>query len=128
MSQINVSKRGLGVAAILAGIAVALVPGVGEADGLLEEIKKRGQFNVATEAAYPPFEMIEDGKITGYSKHILDGRGALEDKSKKKQGKLSPVKEKDSGKALENVAGKKPGNGSGPNSKELPNDKPNDKP
>lgn len=81
---------------------------------------------------------LDNGKIVqegpcidvteAYSKHILDGRGALEDKSKKKQGKLSPVKEKDSGKTLENVAGKKPGNGSGPNSKELPNEKPNDKP
>lgn len=39
---------------------------------LLEDIKKRGEIVVATEARYTPFEMLEDGKIVGYGKDILD--------------------------------------------------------
>lgn len=39
---------------------------------LLEEIKQRGELVVATEARYTPFEMLEDGKIVGYAKDILD--------------------------------------------------------
>ena len=39
---------------------------------LLEEIKKKGEIVIATEARYAPFEMLEDGKIVGYGKDILD--------------------------------------------------------
>lgn len=38
----------------------------------LEEIKERGKIVVGTEAAYAPFEFIEDGKIVGYDKDVLD--------------------------------------------------------
>ena len=38
---------------------------------LLAEIKKRGQFVVGTEARFPPFEFVEDGKIVGYSTDIM---------------------------------------------------------
>jgi polar amino acid transport system substrate-binding protein len=40
--------------------------------GLLDEIKKRGQITIGTEAAYYPFEFIENGKIVGYDKDVLD--------------------------------------------------------
>jgi polar amino acid transport system substrate-binding protein len=40
--------------------------------GLFDDIKKRGQVTVATEAAYYPFEFVEEGKIVGYDKEILD--------------------------------------------------------
>jgi polar amino acid transport system substrate-binding protein len=40
--------------------------------GLFDDIKKRGQVTVATEAAYYPFEFVEDGKIVGYDKDVLD--------------------------------------------------------
>jgi polar amino acid transport system substrate-binding protein len=40
--------------------------------GLLDDIKKRGKVTVGTEAAYYPFEFIENGKIVGYDKDILD--------------------------------------------------------
>ncbi|MEM8540851.1 MAG: transporter substrate-binding domain-containing protein [Pseudomonadota bacterium] len=43
-----------------------------QAEGIVEKIRSNGQFNVATEAAYEPYEFIEDGQITGYSKQILD--------------------------------------------------------
>jgi polar amino acid transport system substrate-binding protein len=38
----------------------------------LEQIKKRGKVVVATQADYPPFEFIQDGRIVGYDKDLLD--------------------------------------------------------
>ena len=60
---------------VLAAAICALssfAPTTGHADGIVERIKTAGKLTVATEAAYPPFEFMKDGKITGYSKHILD--------------------------------------------------------
>lgn len=45
-------------------------PGAG-AETALEKIKRTGKVTVGTEAAFPPFEFIEDGKIVGYGKDIL---------------------------------------------------------
>lgn len=61
------------VVAILVGMLMAwhAAPS-GAASGLFDAIKKRGQVNVATEAAYYPFEFVEGGKIVGYDKDILD--------------------------------------------------------
>lgn len=42
------------------------------AEGLLKKIKDRGKIVVGTEAAFPPFEFVKDGKIVGYHKDILD--------------------------------------------------------
>lgn len=39
---------------------------------LLDDIKARGEIVIATEARYTPFEMLENGKIVGYGKDILD--------------------------------------------------------
>ena len=39
---------------------------------IFEEIKKRGKIVVATEAAYPPFEFVENGEIVGFDKDVLD--------------------------------------------------------
>lgn len=44
----------------------------GAASDLFQEIMKRGQVTVATEAAYYPFEFIENGNIVGYDKDVLD--------------------------------------------------------
>ncbi len=49
---------------------LALSGGAANAD-LLAEIKKRGEFVVGTEARFPPFEFVEDGKIVGYSTDIM---------------------------------------------------------
>lgn len=38
----------------------------------LADIKKRGVFEVAMEAAYNPFEFVQDGKIVGYDRDVLD--------------------------------------------------------
>jgi len=40
--------------------------------GLWADIKKRGKVVVATEAQYYPFEFLENGKIVGYHKDVLD--------------------------------------------------------
>ena len=63
--------------ASLAAIVAVAVLGVTSAPkpasaGLLDEIKKKGSVVVGTEAAYYPFEFIENGKIVGYDKDILD--------------------------------------------------------
>ena len=42
------------------------------AETTLEKIRSTGKVTVGTEAAFPPFEFIEDGKIVGYGKDILD--------------------------------------------------------
>jgi polar amino acid transport system substrate-binding protein len=39
--------------------------------GLFSEIKKRGKVTVGTEAAFEPFEFVQDGKIVGYGSDIL---------------------------------------------------------
>ncbi len=49
----------------------ALAPQVGSADSL-QKILSTKKITVGTEAAMPPFEFIQDGKIVGYDKDILD--------------------------------------------------------
>ncbi|MDN7495644.1 transporter substrate-binding domain-containing protein [Burkholderia gladioli] len=40
--------------------------------GTLADIRKRGVLTVGTEAAYEPFEFVENGKVTGYGHDILE--------------------------------------------------------
>jgi len=42
------------------------------AKDLLTQIKERKEIVIATEAAYKPYEYIENGKIVGYDKDLLD--------------------------------------------------------
>jgi len=51
--------------------SLSLTATLAQAD-LLDDIKARGEIVIATEARYAPFEMLEDGKIVGYGKDILD--------------------------------------------------------
>lgn len=56
-------------------ISVALLCLVGASSAqadLLDDIKARGEFVVATESRFPPFEFIENGEIVGYSSDIMD--------------------------------------------------------
>ncbi|MDR6294509.1 polar amino acid transport system substrate-binding protein [Inquilinus ginsengisoli] len=41
------------------------------AETTLEKIKRTGELTVGTEAAFPPFEFVQDGKIVGYGPDIL---------------------------------------------------------
>lgn len=63
-------KASLAVALMAAMFLVA--PSAGHAEGLMAEIKQKGEMTVATEAQFPPFEFVKDGEITGYGKDILD--------------------------------------------------------
>jgi polar amino acid transport system substrate-binding protein len=56
--------------------ALALMLGASNrvsAQNTLSEIKSRGKAIVATEAAYAPFEFLQDGKIVGYDEDVLNG-------------------------------------------------------
>ena len=55
---------------LICGLAV-LTPSTLVAE-TLKMIKDKGQISVGTEAHYPPMEFLQDGKIVGYGKDILD--------------------------------------------------------
>jgi polar amino acid transport system substrate-binding protein len=52
--------------------AITFVTFGANAETTLEKIKRTGKVTVGTEAAFPPFEFVENGKIVGYGKDILD--------------------------------------------------------
>jgi polar amino acid transport system substrate-binding protein len=57
--------------ALLAGAAVVGLLAPNSRAGLLDDIKKRKEIVIATEAGYAPFEYVESGKIVGYHADIL---------------------------------------------------------
>jgi polar amino acid transport system substrate-binding protein len=63
---------GVAVALLIAASLSGRPAPAGAAAGLFDQIKKQGQVTVATEAAYYPFEFVDNGKIVGYDKDILD--------------------------------------------------------
>jgi len=65
----NLRKFGLLIATVLMAGNLATVA---YAETTLEKIMKTGKVTVGTEAAFPPFEFVENGKIVGYGKDILD--------------------------------------------------------
>lgn len=56
---------------VATSLGAASVPAAASSD-LFQDIKKRGEVTVATEAAYYPFEFIQDGNIVGFDKEVLD--------------------------------------------------------
>jgi len=58
---------------VAGGVAAALwlKPQPAAAETTLEKIRRTGIVTVGTEAAYPPFEFVKDGKIVGYGSDIL---------------------------------------------------------
>jgi polar amino acid transport system substrate-binding protein len=62
-----------GAFGLLAGAAclVLLAAQPALAETTLEKIKRTGELTVGTEAAFPPFEFVQDGKIVGYGSDIL---------------------------------------------------------
>ena len=57
--------------ALLAGATVVGLLAPDSRAGLLDDIKKRKEIVIATEAGYAPFEYVEGGKIVGYHADIL---------------------------------------------------------
>lgn len=57
---------------LLTLISVLLISFISSAQAdLLDDIKKKGEIVIGTEAAFPPFEFVENGKIVGYSSDML---------------------------------------------------------
>jgi polar amino acid transport system substrate-binding protein len=52
-------------------LLLGLSCGQAQAD-LLQNIKAKGEIVIGTEAAFPPFEFVEGGKIVGYSADLLE--------------------------------------------------------
>ncbi|MDR5780740.1 substrate-binding domain-containing protein [Caballeronia sp. LZ065] len=68
----NWSRRSFVKATLASGAALAL-PSIARAEGgTLADIKKRGKLVVGTEAAYEPFEFVENGQIVGYGHDVLE--------------------------------------------------------
>ncbi|WP_104493758.1 transporter substrate-binding domain-containing protein [Paracoccus denitrificans] len=60
-------------AGLSVSIAIALASAVPAlAETTFEKIKRTGTMVVGTEAAYPPFEFVKDGQITGFGRDLLD--------------------------------------------------------
>ena len=58
---------------VILGLTVPMVfGGAADAGETLAKVRKSGKITVGTEAAFPPFEFVKDGKIVGYGKDILD--------------------------------------------------------
>jgi polar amino acid transport system substrate-binding protein len=59
---------------VAGGVSLALaVPSMAFAEGgTLADIRQRGKLTVGTEAAYEPFEFVENGKVVGYGHDILE--------------------------------------------------------
>jgi len=65
------ARSGLVALGLMAG-AWLLAPAPVDAGSGMDRIKAAGKVTVGTEAALPPFEFVQDGKIVGYGKDILD--------------------------------------------------------
>jgi ABC-type amino acid transport substrate-binding protein len=66
------------VGAVTVAIVAVLFTGIARAD-TLDEIKHRGEMVIGMEAAYVPYESIQDGKIVGFDcdigQHMADKLG-----------------------------------------------------
>lgn len=67
----DLNRRALLSSAVLA-IGLTLAAGQATAADLLASVKVKGQLTVGTEARFPPFEFVENGKIVGYSADIME--------------------------------------------------------
>ncbi|GMB82469.1 transporter substrate-binding domain-containing protein [Shinella zoogloeoides] len=60
------------VPALLVASLSLVTTGVASAADLLDRIKEKGEIVIASEARYPPFEYVENGKIVGYGVDLFD--------------------------------------------------------
>lgn len=67
----HVTRRQFGVLSAAVALAGLLPARLAFAETTLERIRRTGTVTVGTEAAFPPFEFIENGKIVGYGSDIL---------------------------------------------------------
>jgi len=61
------------IKALVAATFAACLTGLAFAEGgTLGDIKTRGQLTVGTEAAYEPYEFVENGVVVGYGRDVLE--------------------------------------------------------
>ncbi len=60
------------ITGLVAAAATLGLAGIASAQSVLESVTSEGTITVATEVAYPPMEYLEDGKVVGYGKDVLD--------------------------------------------------------
>jgi polar amino acid transport system substrate-binding protein len=70
LPMIRVDRRTLTLLTTVVCMTV-VIAGPALAETTLEKIKRTSELTVGTEAAYPPFEFVQDGKIVGYGSDIL---------------------------------------------------------
>lgn len=46
------------------------LPGLAQSEDSLARVKARGVLKIATDATYPPFEFMENGKIVGFDAEL----------------------------------------------------------
>jgi polar amino acid transport system substrate-binding protein len=63
-------ERGL-LHTLFTALLISFVSSPAQAD-LLAAVKQRGVLTVGTEARFPPFEFVKDGKIVGYSTDLME--------------------------------------------------------
>ena len=69
--QSNWSARQGAVAAFASVLTLAVLTGGAAAQSAWDRIQSEGRITVATEAAFPPFEFVEDGEIMGLGSDLL---------------------------------------------------------
>lgn len=69
---IRVVPRAILASAALIFAATLMWSGAADAKDTLKRIQDTKKVTVGTEASFPPFEFVKDGKIVGYGKDILD--------------------------------------------------------
>ena len=69
--MIQLQRRRMTKGLLACATALALCTPVA-AQSVLDTVTSNGKITVATEVAYPPMEFLQDGKVVGYGKDILD--------------------------------------------------------
>ncbi len=69
--MLAITRRTFALMGGAASLGLLGAPRPAFAEGTLDRIRKAGVVTVGTEAAFPPFEFVEDGKIVGYGSDIL---------------------------------------------------------
>jgi polar amino acid transport system substrate-binding protein len=69
LKNVNFTRKLFLTSVLVTGLSLGM--GV-DAASTLDAIKNNGEISVGTEAHYPPMEFLDDGKIVGYGKDILD--------------------------------------------------------
>lgn len=71
MTTLEIVRAFRPIRLLVAGLVTAALVPVGAQAASLKEIKERGYMNIATEDNYAPFEIMKDGKPSGFTNDIV---------------------------------------------------------